>query len=91
MKHTAGKTLTLFAERLMRQQEHVEQDVLAIYRPIFRKEADRTRGEIFPTVWYTSNIEVTSNQQALMAKSVLLAENPAIKYVIACGRDHALY
>ncbi|KAF4121440.1 hypothetical protein GMORB2_1847 [Geosmithia morbida] len=66
-------------KRLVKQQDHVEQDVLESFRPIFRKQPDRTRGEIFPTVWYASNIEVTSNQQAMMAKSVLLAENPALK------------
>lgn len=63
----------------MKQQEHVEQDVLADFQPIFRKDPDKSRGEIFPTVWYSSNIEVTSNQQAMMAKSVLLAENPVLK------------
>lgn len=63
----------------MRQQEHLEQDVLIDYQPIFHRVADKSKGEIFPTVWYASNIEVTSVQQALMAKSVLLAENPTLK------------
>lgn len=72
------KELT-FQGRLMRQQEHLEQDVLFDFKPIFHKQADKSKGEIFPTVWYTSNIEVTSIQQAIMAKSVLLAENPTLK------------
>ncbi|KAI6778574.1 uncharacterized protein J7T54_003325 [Emericellopsis cladophorae] len=67
------------ADRLMRQQEHLDQDVLMDIQPIYYKEADRTLGEIFPTVWYSTVLETTTIQQALMAKSVLYAENPALK------------
>ncbi|CAG9953519.1 unnamed protein product [Clonostachys rosea f. rosea IK726] len=65
--------------RLIRQQEHLEQDVLVDFLPIFRRPADKSKGEIFPTVWYGSTIEVTTIQQALMAKSVLAAEDPSLK------------
>lgn len=44
------------------------------------KKADKSKGEIFPTIWYGSPIEVTTVQQAKMAKSVLIAEDPALKY-----------
>ncbi|KAG5921546.1 hypothetical protein E4U42_005803 [Claviceps africana] len=64
---------------LMDQQEHLENTVLADIQPLFKRSADKTRGEIFPTVWYHSNIEVTSIQFSLLAKSVLVAENPQIK------------
>lgn len=63
----------------MRQQDHLEQDVLIDFQPIFHHQADKSKGEIFPTVWYTSNIEVTSIQQSIMARSVLTAENPTLK------------
>lgn len=66
--------------RLMRQQEHLEREVLVGFEPIFHKPADKARGEIFPTLWYTSVIETTTVQQSIMAKSVLLAENPSLKY-----------
>ena len=64
----------------MRQQEHLEQDVLIDFQPILHKGADKSKGDIFPTLWYASNMEVTTIQQAIMAKSVLLAENPILKY-----------
>lgn len=64
----------------MEQQEHVEQDVLVPFRPIYQRPADKSRGEIFPTIWYGSNIEVTSVQLGLIAKSVLVAENPFLRY-----------
>ncbi|POR32204.1 Uncharacterized protein TPAR_07581 [Tolypocladium paradoxum] len=65
--------------RLMKQQEHVEQDVLVPFQPIYQKPADKTKGEIFPTIWYGSNIEVTSVQLGLIAKSVLVAEKPFLR------------
>ena len=65
--------------RLIRQQDHLEEDVLFDFQPIFRKNADKAKGEIFPTIWYTSVIETTTVQQRLMAKSVLLAENPILR------------
>lgn len=65
--------------RLVEQQDYVEKNILADIRPIYKKPADKTRGEIFPTVWYRSNIEVTTMQFSLLAKSVLVAENPQLK------------
>lgn len=63
----------------MEQQEHLEQDVLRDFQPIFKRKADKSKGEIFPTLWYGSNIEVISVQQAIIAKSVLVAENPFLR------------
>lgn len=65
--------------RLMDQQVHLEKHVLAEHQPIFEKAADKTKGETFPTLWYGSNIELTSIQQAIMARSILTAENPFLK------------
>lgn len=74
--------------RLMRQQEYLQQDVLVGFQPIFYKEADKAKGQIFPTIWYTSVIETTTVQQALMAKSVLLAENPSLKYTLLASSQN---
>ncbi|GJN76077.1 hypothetical protein PLIIFM63780_010312 [Purpureocillium lilacinum] len=65
--------------RLMKQQELLEHDILPAFQPLYQKSADKTKGEIFPTIWYGSNIEVTSVQLGLIAKSVLVAENPFLK------------
>ncbi|KAH6605537.1 hypothetical protein Trco_004690 [Trichoderma cornu-damae] len=65
--------------RLMDQQHYLERDILANFQPIFKRTADKAKGEIFPTIWYGSNLEVTSIQQSIMAKSVLVAENPSLK------------
>lgn len=68
-----------FLERLMDQQDDLERHILLDIEPIYKKPADKSKGEIFPTVWYRSNIEVTSMQLSLLAKSVLVAENPRLK------------
>ncbi|TWU72022.1 hypothetical protein ED733_000445 [Metarhizium rileyi] len=65
--------------RLMGQHKHLEQHILHDIEPIYKKPADKSRGEIFPTVWYRSNTEVTSMQLSLLAKSVLVAENPHLR------------
>ncbi|KAJ4159214.1 uncharacterized protein LMH87_008122 [Akanthomyces muscarius] len=65
--------------RLMDQQSFLEHTVLANTRPLLQKPADKRQGEIFPTIWYTTHIELTSIQQSLMARSVLVSENPYLK------------
>ncbi|PHH89504.1 hypothetical protein CDD83_5947 [Cordyceps sp. RAO-2017] len=64
--------------RLVKQQEHLERQVLATFRPTYQRAADKSKGEIFPIIWYGSNIEVTSVQLGLIAKAVLVAENPLL-------------
>ncbi|RDA95632.1 hypothetical protein CP533_1147, partial [Ophiocordyceps camponoti-saundersi (nom. inval.)] len=66
-------------QRLSKQQDLIEQKVLIAFRPTYQRTADKTKGEIFPTIWYASNIDVTSVQLALIAKAVLVAENPYLK------------
>lgn len=73
------RLLTLLADQLMAQQHLLEEVVLVDYQPILKKPPDKARGEIFPTVWFGSTIEVTSNQQAIISRSVLMAENPRMQ------------
>lgn len=61
----------------MNQQQRLERDALGGFNPLFERAADKARGEIFPTVWYGSNIAITSVQQAIIAKAVLVAEDPS--------------
>jgi hypothetical protein len=74
--------------RLMQQQQHLEQDVLADFRPIFRRAADKSRGEIFPTIWYSSNTEVVSMLLAVTSKMVLVAEDPGLRYYLHHPSTH---
>lgn len=63
----------------MNQQRHLEEIVLTTTKPLFEKPADKRQGESFPTIWYASHIELTSIQQSLMARSVLVSENPYLR------------
>ena len=63
----------------MTQQQLLEEQVLVDYQLILKKSPDKAQGEIFPTVWYGSTIEVTSNQQAIISRSVLMAEDPRLQ------------
>ncbi|CEJ83838.1 hypothetical protein VHEMI03276 [[Torrubiella] hemipterigena] len=66
-------------QRLMQRQIYIEEEILADHRPVLHRPADKAKGEIFPTIWYSSQFEVTAVQQAIMARSILVAENPHLK------------
>ncbi|KAH8706149.1 hypothetical protein BGZ61DRAFT_493144 [Ilyonectria robusta] len=62
--------------RLQKQGEQLEEEAVRDIQPFFTRKADRSNGEIFPIIWYSSALEVTSIQLAIIAKMVLMAENP---------------
>ncbi|KAH6994654.1 hypothetical protein EDB82DRAFT_502243 [Fusarium venenatum] len=62
--------------RLQKQGETLEEEALREYQPFYMRPADRSNGEIFPIIWYSSALEVTSMQLCIIAKMVLMAENP---------------
>ncbi|KAF4457125.1 hypothetical protein F53441_913 [Fusarium austroafricanum] len=62
--------------RLQKQGEMLEEEALKEYQPFYVRAADRSNGDIFPTIWYTSALEVTTMQLSIIAKMVLMAENP---------------
>lgn len=66
----------------------VEEGILAIecarqFIPIIQRPADRSQGEIFPLVWYGSDVEVTALQHFILARMILLAEDPSLQYAEA--------
>ncbi|OBS25995.1 hypothetical protein FPOA_06525 [Fusarium poae] len=62
--------------RLQKQGETLQEEALREYQPFYVRPADRSNGEIFPIIWYSSALEVTSMQLCIIAKMVLMAENP---------------
>ncbi|ODM22537.1 hypothetical protein SI65_00125 [Aspergillus cristatus] len=63
-------------ERLNNHQEHLMQTYKAHLIPILSRKADKSKGEIFPTVWYTSDAQVTATQHLELARMILIAESP---------------
>lgn len=49
--------------------------------PILDNKADKSKGEIFSTVWYCSSAQVFGAQHYEIARMILIAENPNIRYV----------
>ncbi|KAF5665081.1 hypothetical protein FHETE_6796 [Fusarium heterosporum] len=62
--------------RLQKHGELLEEEAMKEYQPFYVRAANRSNGEIFPTIWYSSDLEVTSMQLCIIAKMVLMAENP---------------
>ncbi|RDW65740.1 uncharacterized protein DSM5745_09479 [Aspergillus mulundensis] len=68
----------LATDRLKAHQQHLTTMYTPHLAPILQKPADRSKGEIFPTVWYTTDAQVTGVQHLEMARMILIAENPRI-------------
>ncbi|KAL4816680.1 hypothetical protein BDW67DRAFT_190705 [Aspergillus spinulosporus] len=65
-------------ERLRHQQQQLIITYSSQLTPILHRLADRTNGEIFPTVWYATDAQVTGVQHLEMARMILIAENPRL-------------
>ncbi|KAK2749359.1 arca-like protein [Colletotrichum kahawae] len=63
-------------ERLRSEEEVLLVEAARHFIPIVQRSADRSRGEIFPLVWYGSDIEVTALQHFILARMILVAEDP---------------
>ena len=73
---------------MIRQQEHIEQSSLLGIQPLFQQPADASRGEVVPTIWYSSRTEVYCIQLAMMARSILTLEGSNLRYVSPCPMHH---
>ncbi|KAJ5087284.1 hypothetical protein N7456_010900 [Penicillium angulare] len=65
------------------QLKHTEQqlthDSIGVLDPILDLEPDRKKGEIFPTIWYSFDVQVTAIQHFRLAQMILTAENPHLE------------
>ncbi|KAL3459315.1 hypothetical protein BJX64DRAFT_279244 [Aspergillus heterothallicus] len=66
-------------ERLKHQQQTLTSDYSTHLLPILQKPPDPSKGEIFPTVWYATDAQVTGAQHLELARMILTAENPALR------------
>lgn len=47
--------------------------------PILELGPDRAKGKIFPTVWYSFDVQVTAIQHFRLAQMILIAESPYLE------------
>ncbi|KAJ0383476.1 hypothetical protein COL922a_010401 [Colletotrichum nupharicola] len=79
-KWKMGKRLGAEWERLRKEEEGLIIEAAPQLTPIIQRPADRSRGEIFPLVWYGSDIEVTALQHFILGRMILVAEDPSLQY-----------
>lgn len=66
--------------RLSEQQAQLERTLTSQtrYMPILTRSPDKAKGEVFPTLWYGSDLVVIGVQHVMIAKMVLIAEAPVL-------------
>ncbi|KAI1340554.1 hypothetical protein F5Y15DRAFT_423000 [Xylariaceae sp. FL0016] len=74
--------------RLKSQEAFVQQHYAEQIVPIFQRKANKSQGEIFPTIWYGSHSEVTGIQHFILAKMILVAEDPTLDRSSASRAAH---
>ncbi|KAL4938055.1 hypothetical protein BDV06DRAFT_232125 [Aspergillus oleicola] len=66
-------------ERLKHHQTHLITTYTPHLLPILQKPPEKSKGDIFPTVWYTTDSQVTGAQHLELARMILIAENPRLR------------
>ncbi|KAL2846368.1 hypothetical protein BJY01DRAFT_234623 [Aspergillus pseudoustus] len=66
-------------ERLKHQQQTLISDYSTHFIPILQGFPDKSKGEIFPTVWFATDAQVTGVQHLELARMILTAENPTLQ------------
>ncbi|KAH0437776.1 arca-like protein [Colletotrichum camelliae] len=79
-KWKMGERLGAEWERLRNEEEALIIEAARQFTPIIQRPADRSRGEISPLVWYSSDIEVTALQHFILGRMILVAEDPSLQY-----------
>ncbi|KAF7597359.1 hypothetical protein BBP40_006300 [Aspergillus hancockii] len=75
-------------DKLKAQLQLCTAGIMPEFVPILEKQADKSKGEIFPTVWYCSSAQVFGAQHYEIARMILIAENPNIKNGPHCRVAH---
>ncbi|KAL4923587.1 uncharacterized protein BDV17DRAFT_276605 [Aspergillus undulatus] len=75
-------------ERLRTHQQQLITTYASHILPMLQKPVDKAKGEIFPTVWYTTPWQVTGVQHLELARMILIAENPRLRNPTAPRATH---
>ncbi|KAF4161727.1 hypothetical protein CNMCM6936_003130 [Aspergillus lentulus] len=65
--------------QLKRDEQKLIHESLGQMEPILELKADRAKGQIFPTVWYSFDVQATAVQHFQLAQMILTAENPQLE------------
>ncbi|CAI7602623.1 unnamed protein product [Penicillium manginii] len=65
--------------QLKLREQQLAHDCMGEIEPILELGADRAKGRIFPTVWYSFDVQVTAIQHFRLAQMILIAESPYLE------------
>ncbi|OJJ95573.1 hypothetical protein ASPACDRAFT_47461 [Aspergillus aculeatus ATCC 16872] len=66
-------------ERLVRCERQLVDACRSELVPILEKRAEKLQGQIFPTIWYSSEDQVTASQHLELSRMILTAESPHLE------------
>ncbi|KAF5864378.1 hypothetical protein ETB97_007940 [Aspergillus alliaceus] len=73
---------------LKRNLHLITTEIMPGFVPILERMADKSKGVIFPTVWYCSNAQVFGAQHYEISRMILIAENANIRNDPYCRIAH---
>ncbi|KAF7616620.1 hypothetical protein F9C07_1651442 [Aspergillus flavus] len=74
---------------VLKEELHsITKELMPEFVPILDNKADKSKGEIFSTVWYCSSAQVFGAQHYEIARMILIAENPNIRNDPHCRIAH---
>ncbi|KAJ5976370.1 hypothetical protein N7481_010077 [Penicillium waksmanii] len=65
--------------QLKLREQQLAHDCMGEIEPILELGPDRAKGKIFPTVWYSFDVQVTAIQHFRLAQMILIAESPYLE------------
>ncbi|GAQ05957.1 hypothetical protein ALT_3278 [Aspergillus lentulus] len=65
--------------QLKLDEQKLVHESLGQMEPILELKADRAKDQIFPTVWYSFDVQATAVQHFQLAQMILTAENPQLE------------
>ncbi|KAJ5316528.1 hypothetical protein N7508_001036 [Penicillium antarcticum] len=66
-------------EPLKTQHQHLSEEFRSELQPLLENKPDRAKGEIFPTIWYCYDSQVTAIQHLKLSEMILIAESPHLE------------
>jgi hypothetical protein len=64
---------------LKRQHQHLSEVFRSELQPILENKPNRASGDIFPTIWYCYDSQVTAIQHLKLSEMILIAESPYLE------------
>jgi hypothetical protein len=65
--------------RLKAQEQLLLHNSSEELKPLLDLKAKKSKGEVFPTIWYSFDVQVTAIQHFRLAQMILTAESPQLE------------